>query len=217
MLLFYWWGSQSWLRARFPAGSAGRRPALDRPGGRSLHKTPAARPPALPRRLVRLGALTHSHKRWDGKYVTLVLASQSPRRAEILRQAGLPFTVRVAQVDETPLPGEPPVAYAERLAARKAAAVDAAPDEIVIGADTTVVTDGHMLGKPAGVAAARRMLSLLSGRRHQVITGICLRRGAERMVDHAITAVWFAPMSEREIAGYAASGEIGRASGRERG
>jgi septum formation protein len=139
--------------------------------------------------------------------VTLVLASQSPRRAEILRQAGIPFTVRVALVDETPLPGETPVEYVERLAELKAAAVDAAPDEIVIGADTTVVIDGHMLGKPAGVADARRMLSLLSGRRHQVITGICLRCGAERMVDHAATAVWFAPMSEGEIADYAASAE----------
>ena len=152
-------------------------------------------------------ALTHPHKKWDRKYVTLVLASQSPRRTEILRQAGIPFTVRVAPVDETPLPGEPPVAYVERLAEMKAAAVDAAPDEIVIAADTTVVIDGHMLGKPAGVADARRMLSLLSGRRHEVITGICLRRGAQRMVDHAVTAVWFAPMSEPEIADYAASAE----------
>jgi len=139
--------------------------------------------------------------------VTLVLASQSPRRAEILRQAGIPFTVRVAPVDETPLPGEPPVRYVERLAELKAAAVDAAPDEIVVAADTTVVVDGHMLGKPTDEADARRMLSLLSGRRHEVVTGICLRRGAERMVDHAVTAVWFAPMSEPEIAAYAASGE----------
>jgi septum formation protein len=139
--------------------------------------------------------------------VTLVLVSQSPRRAEILRQAGIPFTVRVAPVDEAPLTGEPPVQYVKRLAEMKAAAIDAAPDEIVIGADTTVVVDGAMLGKPAGVADARRMLSLLSGRRHEVITGVCLRCGAERMVDHAVTSVWFAPMSEREIAGYAASGE----------
>jgi len=139
--------------------------------------------------------------------VTLVLASQSPRRAEILRQAGIPFTVRVAPVDEAPLPGEPPIEYVERLAERKAAAVGAARDEIVIGADTAVVIDGHMLGKPEDVADARRMLSLLSGRRHEVITGICLRRGPERLVDHAVTAVWFAPVSEREIAGYAACGE----------
>jgi septum formation protein len=139
--------------------------------------------------------------------VTLVLASQSPRRAEILRQAGIPFTVRMAPVDETPLPGEAPIHYVERLAELKAAAVDAAPHEIVIAADTTVVIDGAMLGKPAGVDDARRMLSLLSGRCHQVITGICLRCGAERMVDHAVTAVWFAPMSQSEIAAYAAGAE----------
>ena len=139
--------------------------------------------------------------------MTLVLASQSPRRAEILRQAGIPFTVRVAPVDEAPFPGESPIEYVERLAEMKATAVNAAPDEIVIAADTTVVIDGDMLGKPAGVADARRMLALLSGRRHEVVTGICLRRGARRMVDHAVTAVWFAPMSEPEIAAYAASGE----------
>ncbi len=139
--------------------------------------------------------------------MTLVLASQSPRRAEILRQAGIPFTVRVASVDETPLPGEPPAEYVERLAGLKAAAVNATSDEIVIGADTTVVIDGCILAKPAGVADAQRMLALLSGRRHQVITGICLKRGAQRMVDHAVTAVWFAPMSEPEIAAYVASGE----------
>src|ERR1035438_3795174 len=93
---------------------------------------------------LRAGALTRSHQRWDRKYVTLVLASQSPRRAEILRQAGIPFTVRVAPVDETPLPAEPPVRYVERLAEMKAAAVDAAPDEVALDAHTTVVIDGHM-------------------------------------------------------------------------
>jgi septum formation protein len=139
--------------------------------------------------------------------VTLVLASQSPRRAEILRHAGIPFTVRAAPVDETPLSAETPIEYVERLAEMKAVAVRAAPDEIVLGADTTVVVDGQILAKPTDAADARRMISLLSGRRHEVITGICLRCRAGRMVDHAVTAVWFAPMSEPEIAGYAASGE----------
>ena len=78
----------------------------------------------------------------------LVLASQSPRRCEILRQAGIPFTVRVAPVDETPLPGEIPVDYVRRLAALKAQAVAAAPGETVLGADTTVVVGDEMLGKP---------------------------------------------------------------------
>ena len=83
-------------------------------------------------------------------------------------------------MDETPLPGEKPDDYVRRLAEAKALAVAAAPDEIVLGADTTVVIDGEMLAKPADAADARRMLALLSGRRHEVMTGICLRRGRTR-------------------------------------
>jgi len=137
----------------------------------------------------------------------LVLASQSPRRSEILRQAGIPFTVRSVPIDETPLPGEPPEDYVQRLAETKALAVPSAPDEVVLGADTTVVVDGEMLGKPADAADARRMLAMLAGRRHQVITGICLKRGAETLRDCAVTEVWFMPMSAAEIEEYAASGE----------
>jgi septum formation protein len=137
----------------------------------------------------------------------IVLASQSPRRAEILRQAGIAFSVRSASVDETPRDGERPLDYVARLAEEKAAAVPAAPDEIVLGADTTVVIDGKMLGKPTDEADARRMLALLAGRRHEVMTGICLKRGEERVLDSAVTEVWFGPMSEVEITEYAASGE----------
>jgi septum formation protein len=137
----------------------------------------------------------------------LVLASQSPRRAEILRQAGIPFTVRAASIDETSLTGEKPEEYVQRLAESKARAIACGPEEIVLGADTTVVIDGEMLAKPEDAADARRMLAKLSGRRHDVMTGICLRRGAEVIRDCATTAVWFARMSEREIADYAASGE----------
>ena len=137
----------------------------------------------------------------------LVLASQSPRRSEILRQAGIPFTVRVAAVDETPLQGEKPEDYVVRLAERKALAVPAGADETVLGADTTVVVDGEMLGKPADAADARRMLARLSGRQHQVITGICLKRGREVVRDCAATKVWFVPMSAREIEEYVSSGE----------
>jgi septum formation protein len=137
----------------------------------------------------------------------LVLASQSPRRSEILRQAGIPFAVRVADVDESVLPGESPRAYVERLAEAKARAVPAAPEETVLGADTTVVIDGEILAKPADAADAHRMLALLSGRRHEVLTGICLRRGAVAVSESAATAVFFAPLSEREIAEYVASGE----------
>jgi len=137
----------------------------------------------------------------------LVLASQSPRRAEILRQAGIPFTVRTAPVDETPLPEERPEDYVLRLAEWKALAVSAGPGEIVLGADTTVVADGEMPGKPADAADARRMLAALSGRRHEVLTGICLRRAAGIVRDFASTEVWFAPMSDAEIDAYVASGE----------
>lgn len=140
-------------------------------------------------------------------FPTLVLASQSPRRAEILRQAGIRFTIRAAEVDESPLAGEDPGEYVQRLAEAKARAVAASEEEIVLGADTTVVIDGEILGKPADAADARRMLALLAGRRHQVMTGICLRRGGGVVRDCAITDVWFAPMAEAEIADYAASGE----------
>jgi septum formation protein len=137
----------------------------------------------------------------------VVLASQSPRRAEILRQAGIPFSVRAVPIDETPLPGEKPEDYVRRLAESKALAVACEPGEVVLAADTTVVIDGEMLAKPEDAADAGRMLAKLSGRRHEVMTGICIRRGAEVIRDCATTKVWFTPMSEREIADYAASGE----------
>jgi len=137
----------------------------------------------------------------------LVLASQSPRRAEILRNAGIPFTVRVGPVDETPLEAERPGPYVRRLAHAKALAIDAAPDEVVLAADTTVVSHGELLAKPADAADARRMLLMLSGRRHEVLTGICLRRGDQVITDHASTAVWFAPLTSHEIDEYVASGE----------
>jgi len=86
-------------------------------------------------------------------------------------------------------------------------AVPAAPDEIVLGADTTVVVDSQMLAKPADAADARRMLAALSGRRHRVLTGICLRRGAQIVLDCASTSVWFAPMTAAEIDAYAATPE----------
>src|SRR5512140_662227 len=89
----------------------------------------------------------------------LVLASQSPRRAEILRQAGVPFTVRAAPIDETPLPGEKPEDYVLRLAEGKALAITCEAGEVVLAADTTVVIDGEMLAKPDDAADARRMLA----------------------------------------------------------
>jgi septum formation protein len=137
----------------------------------------------------------------------LVLASQSPRRSEILRQAGIEFAVRAAAVDESVIPGESPAGYVQRLAAAKAHAIEAADDETVLGADTTVVIDGEILGKPEDAADARRMLARLSGRRHEVLTGICLRRGGEAVRDCATTGVVFAALSDAEIDRYVASGE----------
>jgi septum formation protein len=137
----------------------------------------------------------------------IVLASQSPRRSEILRQAGIPFVARPANVDETTRPGENPEDYVRRVARDKALAGGAAPGEIVLGADTVVVIDGEILGKPADSADAARMLGLLAGREHQVLTGICLGRGAEMVVDCARTGVWFRPLTREEIADYVATGE----------
>src|ERR1022692_4823011 len=144
----------------------------------------------------------------------LVLASQSPRRSEILRQAGILFTVRVADVDESVLGGESPADSVRRLAAAKAYAIEAAEGETVLGADTTVVIDGEILGKPVDAADARRMLARLAGRRHEGLTGICLRRGTDATCDCVTTGVVFAALSGAEIDQYVASGEpmdIGRA------
>jgi septum formation protein len=113
----------------------------------------------------------------------------------------------MASVDETPLPNERPEEYVVRLAERKAMAVEAAPEETVLGADTTVVVGGAMLGKPADEREARGMLVRLSGRRHQVLTGICLRQASQVIRDWAATQVWFGAMSRREIREYVASGE----------
>jgi septum formation protein len=137
----------------------------------------------------------------------LVLASQSPRRADILRQAGIPFVVRSALVDETPRAGEKPEDYVLRLAEEKALAVAAAPHEIVLGADTTVVIGNRLLGKPEDAADAVRMLEALSGQCHQVLTGICLRGPSGVIGDFAVTRVWFTVMTPREIEDYVASGE----------
>jgi septum formation protein len=144
----------------------------------------------------------------------LILASQSPRRAELLRNAGIFFEVRPAEIDESVREGEDPFEYVKRLAREKALAVlQTAPEEaVVIGADTTVVVDGESLGKPLDEADARRMLERLSGRRHQVTTGVCVAfydadRVAVVEVESEVTDVEFAAMSLEEIAAYVASGE----------
>ena len=137
----------------------------------------------------------------------VVLASRSPRRSEILQQAGIPFVVRPADIDETPRRDEQPREYVMRVAREKALAVAAGPAEIVLGADTTVVVAGRMLGKPEDPADAVRMLETLSGQRHDVLTGIYLRTAASVVEDCSATSVWFAVLSRREIEEYVAGGE----------
>jgi septum formation protein len=145
----------------------------------------------------------------------LVLASASPRRAELLRAAGIPFDVVVSDVDETQSVGETPDAYVERLAIAKAVAVaDRGEARPVLGADTTVVVDGAVLGKPIDTTDARRMLLLLAGRTHIVLTGVALvapRSGVaesrRRLARVCATQVTFAPLTEAELNWYVASGE----------
>jgi septum formation protein len=137
----------------------------------------------------------------------LVLASQSPRRREILTAAGIDFVARAVSVPEEHRAGESPEPYVLRLAEAKARAVEAGPADIVLGADTVVVVGGQILEKPRDGADAARMLALLSGREHDVITGICLFWGDRKILDTASTRVFFASLSEADIATYVASGE----------
>jgi septum formation protein len=138
----------------------------------------------------------------------LVLASASPRRRELLAAAGLIVHVDPVDVDEQPRTGEPPEDYVARVAAAKAAAGRARhPDAVVIGADTTVVVDGDMLGKPEDDHDAARMLRQLSGRRHDVLTGITVMAGHRAATRVERTGVWFATLSADDVAWYVASGE----------
>jgi septum formation protein len=137
----------------------------------------------------------------------LVLASRSPRRAELLAAAGFEFRIRSADIDETPRAGEDPASYTLRVAEEKSAAVAHADDEIVLAADTVVVRAGEIMGKPKDAADAFRMLTALSGGRHEVITAICLRNACRSIRDLSSTAVWFAPLTEEEIQWYVNSGE----------
>jgi septum formation protein len=149
--------------------------------------------------------------------VRLVLASASPRRAELLRAAGINFDVLVANVDESVRGGETPAQHVARLAEEKALRVlPQAGNRPVLGADTVVVVDGEILGKPADAADAGRMLRTLSGRQHQVMTGIALipepakvgQDGSITLSDGIeVTTVEFAPISPAEIAAYVGSGE----------
>ena len=138
----------------------------------------------------------------------LTLASASPRRAELLRNAGIPFTVRATRVPEGRRRGESPKKFAERLARDKARAIRALkPRSLVLGADTIVLIRGKVLGKPRSRSDAARMLRLLSGRSHRVTTSVCLAGPGFEDVRSETTQVTMRKLSEKEIRDYVASGE----------
>lgn len=140
----------------------------------------------------------------------LILASSSPRRRELLTQAGFTFEVHPAHIPEDPLPAEDPIAYVVRLAREKAQTIFdqlGDPHAVVLGADTTVTLDNHILGKPTDAADAARMLRLLSGRTHRVVTGVAIASAQRTEVAAEVTGVRFLTLSDEEITDYIASGE----------
>lgn len=140
---------------------------------------------------------------------TLVLASASPRRAQLLARLGLDPVIRPPDLDETPRPDEGPGELVTRLAATKAAVGSAAGrgDEVVLAADTVVVLDGEVLGKPRDREHARAMLTVLSGRTHRVTTGVAVRRGRMTRESTTTTRVRFRPLNDADIAWYLDTGE----------
>jgi len=138
----------------------------------------------------------------------VILASRSPRRRQLLTMIGIAHTVVPADIDETYPALEPPAVHAERLAREKAEAIALrCPDTVVIGADTIVVIDGRVLGKPSDVAEAERMLHELSGRTHVVHTGVAVSRGGRVVSGVASVAVTFRTLSDADITAYVATGE----------
>lgn len=139
----------------------------------------------------------------------LILASSSPRRAELLRAAGIDFKVRPADIDETLLDGESPYEYVARLATSKATEISRQSDgsETVLGADTTVVINDEIAGKPVDEGDARRLLHRLSGQWHEVLTGVALIHGPRLSVEVELTRVKFCLLTAEEIDWYVATGE----------
>ena len=137
----------------------------------------------------------------------LILASQSPRRKELMGLFRRPFTVRVADIDETMDPKKPPFDEVARVSRLKAEAIDRTPEDIVIAADTIVVCDGLVLGKPRDEEDALRMLTLLSGRDHQVMTGLTVLHGEKALVCTEVTDIHFRPLTQEEILSYIRTGE----------
>jgi septum formation protein len=138
---------------------------------------------------------------------TVILASASPRRHELLTRIGVPFTVRAPDIDESPENGEMPVDYVRRVASAKAAAVAAATDELVIAADTTVDLEMQILGKPVDGRDAESMLRRLSGRTHRVHTGVTVRRNGQELAEVCTTLVTLVALDEAAIQWYVSTGE----------
>ena len=139
--------------------------------------------------------------------MNLILASASPRRQELLKLFGIPFCVKVADIDETMDPAKAPFDEVARVSRKKAMAIPREADDVVIAADTIVVCQGRVLGKPRSEAAAAEMLQLLSGRDHQVMTGCSILRGDRCETFTEVTDLHFRPLRQSEIARYVASGE----------
>lgn len=141
--------------------------------------------------------------------MAIILASKSPRRQELLKLLGVDFTIHTADIDETMDPDLPPEREVARVGAEKAKAVAAScgTGDIIIAADTIVVVDGQILGKPKSEADAVRMLNLLSGRRHEVMTGLTVLHGGSIQSRVVRTGIEFRALSDREIDAYVATGE----------
>ena len=139
--------------------------------------------------------------------MNVILASQSPRRRELLGLTGLDFVVRVADIDETMDPGKAPFDEVARVSRMKALAIPREPEDVVIAADTIVVCQGQVLGKPKDEADAFRILSLLSGGHHEVMTGLTVLRGDEIITHTEVTKIHFRPLLPQEIRAYIATGE----------
>lgn len=137
----------------------------------------------------------------------LILASASPRRKELMGLFHIPFSIQVADIDETMDPQNGPAEEVARVSCRKAAAIRREPEDVVVAADTIVVCEGKILGKPRSVEEAVSMLQLLSGRDHQVMTGVTVLRGSRAETFTEVTDLHFRPLSEGEIRGYVATGE----------
>lgn len=137
----------------------------------------------------------------------IILGSGSPRRAELLAQAGISFTVQVPDIDESSFPNEAPNDFVARIVRAKADAIAPKGELTILTADTIVVLGSRILGKPTDEADAEAMLESLSGQTHQVITGFCLRDGAQHRIELCATDVTFRPLTHQEICDYVATGD----------